>query len=157
MLDTLPKAIAMTLHILSAVVWVGGMFFAHLVLRPAANRMLEPPLRLPLMSQVLTLFFPWVWAAVVLLWATGFWLIFGFYGGMGKTAVYIHIMLTTAAVMTLIYIYIFLIPFPNLKQAVQERDFKQAGQHLARIRQTINTNLWLGLITIVVATAGRYI
>jgi len=39
-------AIAITLHTLSAVIWVGGMFFAHFALRPAANHLLEPPLRL---------------------------------------------------------------------------------------------------------------
>ena len=32
---------ALIVHILAAIVWVGGMFFAHQVLRPAAA-MLEP-------------------------------------------------------------------------------------------------------------------
>jgi uncharacterized membrane protein len=31
----LPMGIALALHVLSAVVWVGGMFFAYLCLRPA--------------------------------------------------------------------------------------------------------------------------
>ncbi len=40
--DTVAIAtIALTLHILSAVVWVGGMFFALLVLRPASG-LLDP-------------------------------------------------------------------------------------------------------------------
>jgi uncharacterized membrane protein len=150
-------AITMTLHILSAVIWIGGMFFAHIALRPAAATLLDPPLRLPLMSQVLGRFFPWVWVAIILLWATGLWLILGVYGGMGKTAIYIHIMLTIAALMTVLFAYIFFIPFLRMKQAVHQEDFKQAGQNLARIRQIIGTNLWLGLITIIVATAGRYI
>jgi len=150
-------AITMTLHILSAVIWVGGMFFAHIALRPVAANLLDPPLRLPLMSQVLARFFPWVWVAIVLLWATGLWLIFGVYGGMAKTAIYIHIMLTLAALMTVLFAYIFFMPFLRMKQALTHDDFKQAGQNLARIRQIINTNLWLGLITIIVATAGRYL
>ena len=33
---------AVSLHILAAIVWIGGMFFAVLVLRPAAGP-LEPP------------------------------------------------------------------------------------------------------------------
>ena len=37
-------SIALTLHLLSAVVWVGGMFAAYLCLRPAAGP-LEPPQR----------------------------------------------------------------------------------------------------------------
>ena len=45
-------AIAIALHLLAAVIWVGGMFFAYMALRPAAASLLEPPLRLPLWSQV---------------------------------------------------------------------------------------------------------
>jgi len=40
---------------------------------------------------------------------------------------------------------------------VSQKDFKLAAQYLATIRQLIVTNLWLGLITIIVAIAGRYI
>jgi uncharacterized membrane protein len=144
-------AIAISLHILSAVIWIGGMFFAHIALRPVVATLLEPPLRLPLMSQVLARFFPWVWVSVVLLWATGFWLIYS--GGM--LATYIHIMFTIAAVMTIIFAYIFLIPFPHLKQAVADKKFPEAGKNLDQIRQLIGINLVLGLITIIVATVGQ--
>ena len=150
-------AIAMTLHILSAVIWIGGMFFAHIALRPAAANVLEPPLRLPLMSQVLARFFPWVWVSIVLLWATGLWLIFGYYGGMGKTTMYVHIMLTLGAIMTILFMYIVFIPFPTMKQALAHGDFKKAGKNLGYIRPIIGINLLLGLIIIIVATAGRYI
>ena len=54
------------LHALAAVVWVGGMFFARLVLAPAAAS-LEPGPRLTLWSRVLGRFFPWVFAAIILL------------------------------------------------------------------------------------------
>ena len=57
---------ALILHILAAVVWVGGMFFAHQVLRPAAGA-LDPGPRLMLWERVLGRFFPWVIAAIVLL------------------------------------------------------------------------------------------
>ena len=45
-----------TLHVLSIIVWVGGMVFAHFFLRPAIAR-LEPPVRLRLMHEVLGRFF----------------------------------------------------------------------------------------------------
>ena len=57
---------ALIVHTLAAVVWVGGMFFAHQALRPAAAA-LDPPLRLPLWSRVFDRFFAWVIAAIVLL------------------------------------------------------------------------------------------
>ncbi len=149
-------AFALTLHILSTVIWVGGMFFAHMALRPVIATLLEPPLRLSLMSQVLSRFFPWVWLSVVLVWATGFWMIFGKFGGMASVGIYVHIMLTIALVMTIIYIYIFFIPFPSLQKNVADKNFPEAGKSLASIRQLIGINLWLGLIVIIVATAGRF-
>ena len=63
-------------HILSVVIWVGGMFFAYMALRPAAISTLEPPLRLQLWRQTFKHFFPWVWAAIITLLVTGFWMMF---------------------------------------------------------------------------------
>ena len=34
-----------TLHVLAALIWVGGMFFAWMILRPAAVAALEGPAR----------------------------------------------------------------------------------------------------------------
>jgi len=42
-------AIAAALHALAAIVWVGGMFFAHQCLRPALADQ-PPPLRLAVMA-----------------------------------------------------------------------------------------------------------
>lgn len=47
-----PFGIVYTLHVLSALVWVGGMFFAWMVLRPAAMKALEGPARLKLWVEV---------------------------------------------------------------------------------------------------------
>jgi len=149
-------AMTITLHILSVVIWVGGMFFAHMVLRPVAAHLLEPTLRIPLMLQVLGRFFPWVWIAIVLLWATGLWLIFGFYGGMAKTPISVHIMLTLGFIMTVVFVYIFFAPFQGMKERLAAKNFQKAGQYLATIRQLIAINLLLGLLTIIVATAGRF-
>jgi uncharacterized membrane protein len=150
-------ATAMTLHLLAVVIWVGGMFFAHNALRPIANTLLDPPLRLPLLSQVLGRFFVWVWLSVTLLWATGLWLILGYYGGLGKVAIAIHLMLTLAVIMTCLFWYIFFVPFPRLQQAVGQNNWPEAGKYLTIIRQIIATNLLLGLATIIVATVGKYL
>ncbi|HEY6898714.1 MAG TPA: hypothetical protein VI279_15765, partial [Rhodocyclaceae bacterium] len=57
------------LHVASVVVWVGGMFFAYMCLRPAAVELLEPPQRLRLWLGVFDRFFRWVWLAVALILA----------------------------------------------------------------------------------------
>ena len=66
-----PYAFVYSLHLLAALVWVGGMFFAWMVLRPAAVAALEAPPRLKLWLEVFPRFFYWVWAAVILVRITG--------------------------------------------------------------------------------------
>jgi uncharacterized membrane protein len=45
-----------TLHVLSIIVWIGGMVFVHFFLRPVVAE-LEPAVRLRLMHDVLGRFF----------------------------------------------------------------------------------------------------
>lgn len=148
--------VAITLHILSAVVWVGGMFFAWMALRPVAARLLEPPLRLPLWSQTFARFFPWVWAAIVLLPASGYWMIFETFEGMHNVGLHVHVMQLTGIVMIGIYLHVFFAPYRGLRRAIAAGDFPAAGRHLGVIRRLIGINLILGLITIVTATGGAY-
>ena len=148
--------LAITLHVLSAVVWVGGMFFAYMALRPAAASLLEPPRRLPLWSGTFARFFPWVWAAVVLLPASGYWIIFSSFEGMDNVGLHVDVMQVTGFVMIGIYLYIFFLPYQRMNQAITAGDFASAGKQLAVIRRLIGTNLILGLFTITVATGGAY-
>jgi uncharacterized membrane protein len=150
-------AIALTLHVLSAVIWVGGMFFAYVVLRPVAATLLEPPMRLPLWNQVFARFFPWVSVAVLVLLSTGLWMIFAVYGGMGSTRPYIHLMLTLGITMMAIYGHVFFVPYRRLQRAVAEQNWPEGGKQLGQIRTLIALNLCLGLLVIVVAVAGRYV
>lgn len=148
--------VAITLHILSAVVWVGGMFFAWMALRPVAARLLEPPLRLPLWSQTFARFFPWVWAAVVLLPASGYWMIFETFEGMQNVGLHVHVMQLVGIVMIVIYLHVFFAPYRGMNRAIAAGDFTAAGKHLTVIRRLIGINLVLGLITIIIATGGAY-
>ncbi len=147
---------AITLHILSAVIWVGGMFFAYMALRPVAAALLEPPLRLPLWSQTFARFFPWVWAAVILLPTTGYWMILWVFDGFANVRPYIHIMQGTGIVMILIFLHLFFVPYRRMNRAIAIKDFPAAGKQLAVIRRLIGTNLILGLFTITIATGGAY-
>ncbi|AOV18060.1 hypothetical protein BJI67_14200 [Acidihalobacter aeolianus] len=143
----------LTLHLLSAVVWVGGMFFAYVALRPAAVAVLEPPPRLRLWEATFARFFPWVWLAVILLLGTGLWMMFAFFGGM-KSAPYIHAMFGIGIVMMLIYAHIFFAPYRRLRQANAAENFAEGGRRLGQIRKLIGVNLMLGLVVIVIAGLG---
>ncbi len=149
-------AFAVTLHVLAVVVWVGGMFFAYMALRPAAATM-EPPQRLPLWSRTFARFFPWVWVAVLILPLTGYWMIFAVFGGFKHIGLYIHLMQGIGIVMIMIYLHVFFAPYRRLKEALMGNDFTEGARRLGQIRQLIGWNLLLGLSTIVIAVFGKHI
>lgn len=150
--------VAIPLHLLSAVIWVGGMFFAYMVLRPTAAVQLPPEQRLPLWMQVFRLFFIWVWVAIVTLLLTGFWMIhlLGGMGGVDGVGIHVHIMLLIGIFMMLIFMHVFFNPFKKLRWAVAEHDWIAGRNALTQIRKLVLLNLVLGLITIVVGASGRY-
>jgi uncharacterized membrane protein len=146
-----------TLHALSAVAWVGGMFFAYMALRPAAAKVLEPPERLTLWAHTFSRFFPWVWIAVVLLLLTGYGMLFLAFGGFAKAPGFIHIMQALGIVMVLIYLHLFFAPFKRLKNYVITQEWALAGAQLNQIRAMVGVNLIIGLVVVAVATGGRYL
>lgn len=151
-------SIIFTLHLIGAVIWVGGMFFAHMVLRPSAVEELEPPQRLALWVAVFGRFFFWIWIAVLTIIITGYWMIFDVFGGLiGLKAYYIQSMHVIGLVMSGIFIYIFFVPYQQLKTAVAEKNYPAGGVLMNKIRQLVTTNLLLGLITIIIASGGKYI
>jgi uncharacterized membrane protein len=149
-------AIALTLHILCAVIWVGGMFFAYVALRPAAA-MLEPAQRLPLWAQTFARFFPWVGVAVVVLPATGYWVIGEVFEGFDNAGGHVHVMQAIGWTMIVIFLYLYGVPYRRLRRTVTAGDWAGAGRHLGQIRRLVGVNLILGLVTIVTATGGRYL
>ncbi len=148
-------AILKTLHVLSIVVWVGGMFFAHFFLRPAVAS-LDAPLRLRLMRDVLARFFKAVLAVSVLTVVTGVWML----GRVAKQTVQaggnfeMPLAWTVMAVLGLVMFAIFLVIrfrfFKNLEQALVNSDAPAGAQSLQQIRRWVGINLFLGVVIIVV-------
>ncbi len=150
-------SISIALHLLSAVIWVGGMIFAHNSLRPAAVQVLEPPLRLELWVQVFRRFFVLVWLSIVILLASGYWMLFSYFGGFAGAGIHIHIMHGAGLLMVMIYLHVFFAPYRRLRQAVIIQDYPLAGAQLNRIRKLVGINILIGLLVITVASGGRYI
>jgi len=147
--------IALLFHVFGVTVWVGGMFFAYLALRPAAAT-LDPPHRLPLWQGTLRRFFNWVWAAVALIFASGIWMVL-LLGGLTAAPSHVRAMIAVGVVMTGIFIYVFFVPFKRLIAAVEAGNWKEGGSALGGIRKLVAVNLTLGLITIAIATAGSLV
>lgn len=143
-------------HLLAVLVWVGGMFFAYVVLRPAAVEVLEPPLRLRLWVSVFRRFFVWVWAAIALILASGFYMIY-VYGGFSQVGHHVHVMLLLGLAMTAIYVYVFYSGYRRLGALVATENWKAAGDTLSRIRQLIAVNLSLGILTVCIALLGAFL
>jgi len=147
--------IATTLHVLSVTLWVGGMFFAYMVLRPVAATQLEPPARLTLWSNIFKRFFPWVWISIGLILLTGFWMISSVFGGFASLPIYIKLMMYMGFGMMFIFLHVFFAPYRRLKQAVESQDWPTGGKKLAQIRILIGINVILGLCTIGMAMGGK--
>lgn len=150
-------SIAITLHLLSVVIWVGGMFFAYMALRPVAANLLEPPQRLTLWVGVFGKFFPWVWAAVLFILASGYWMLLGPFGGFAKAPLYVHAMNGLGLVMMAIFLHVYFAPYQRLRRAVSAQQWPEGGKQLAQIRVLVGVNTVLGLLIISIATAGKYL
>lgn len=140
-------------HITGVVIWVGGMFFAWMCLRPVAAAQLEPPLRLSLWAAVFRRFFPWVWVSVGAILGSGLHTIFSV--GMANAPLYWHVMMSLGLLMSGIFAFVVHSPYRALREAVAEQNWPQGGVALGWIRKLIGINLALGFLTIAVATLGH--
>lgn len=134
-------------HVLCAVLWIGGMFFAYVVLRPSLA-VLEAPQRLALHAQVFRRFFLVVWHAMPLIILTGLIMLFGYLGGMANAAWNIHAMLGLGLVMAAVFVAIVFGPYRRFSRS-DDRAAKVAA--LESIRKMIGINLILGIVTVVLA------
>ena len=146
--------ISILLHLLGAVIWVGGMFFAYVALRPVAAGLLAPPERLALWAGVFLRFFPWVWVAIVFLVFSGLFMLMRL-GGFPVVPWSVHAMFGTGVVMIAIFLYVYFSCLARLKRAVDAKEWKQGGEALASIRKLIAINLSLGLVEIVLGAVSR--
>lgn len=146
--------IALALHILSAVVWVGGMFFAYVCLRPSLCHY-DPKLRTTLWVAVLGRFFFWVRTAAAILLLSGAYMIWQL-GGMRAVGPYVHVMLALGLAMMAIYLHAYFAPFRRLQRAVANENYSYAAEQVNKIRALVGTNLYIGLLVVLIAAGGRY-
>jgi uncharacterized membrane protein len=147
--------IAVALHVLAALIWVGGLFFILLILRPASIR-IEPPQRFRLFAKVFSRYFPWVWGAIALLLITGYWMLFSRLGGFAEAGLHIQVMQVLGIAMMLIFGHLYHTPYKCFRAAVEEENWAKTNYQANRIRRALRWNLLLGLIVFIVATTGRY-
>ncbi len=144
-----------TLHVLSIIVWVGGMVFAHFFLRPAVAT-LEPPVRLRLMHEVLGRFFQAVLVASLLTLASGVWMLGRVArqvvqsGGNFQMPLAWTVMAVLGVLMVAVFFHIRFALYKRLGHAVAASDVAAGGAAMAQIRRWVSINLGLGVVVVVV-------
>jgi uncharacterized membrane protein len=147
--------VGVAFHTLAAVIWVGGMFFAYMILRPSVSS-LEPLIRLPLWQRAFSRFFAWVWLSVAVLLLSGFGMVLLGLGGFLAVGAYVRAMMALGIAMVIIYTYLYFVPWQRFRRAVSIEDWPAANAALQRMRFIVGVNLVLGLVTVTVGASGRY-
>ncbi len=140
------ELLAKFLHLIGAIIWLGGMAFMLWALRPVASVQLQPPARLPLLASVMARFFGAVWASVGLLLITGAYML-GLVG-MKSAPIGWHLMMGIGVLMFALFGHLYFGPFRRLKRAVALADWPQAGQQMTRIHPLVVVNFVLGWLAI---------
>ena len=146
-------ALAYSLHVLAALIWVGGMFFAWMILRPAAIKALEGPARLKLWVEVFQRFFVWVWIAVAVLPISGVGLLQMRFNGFETAPRYVQIMMGLYIVMVALFIRIQSLQLPELRKAVEAQGWADGAAVMGKIRRLVGCNLIVGLVLVAIAAA----
>lgn len=148
-------SIALGLHALAAVVWVGGMAFAYAFVRPAAGA-LDGPVRQDLWRGVFARFFPVVWACVIVLLVTGYYMLLAGRGGFAGAGTHVHLMQGLGILMMLIFAHVYAAPWRRFRRAVDQGDRAAGARQIETIRRFVAVNLVLGIAVVAIASSGRY-
>lgn len=140
-------------HLAAAIFWMGGMGFMVLAMRPSMAEQLAPPQRLPLMAAVLGRFFAVVAVSIVVLLATGAFMLAS--SGMAKAPPGWHAMLGLGVVMMLLFGHLFFSPYRQLKRAVASADWSEGGRRAGQITLLVKINLGLGWLAIAAVLLWR--
>ena len=148
-----------TIHLLSVIVWVGGMVFAQFFLRPAVAK-LEAPERVRLMHDVLGRFFNAVLVAAVLALGSGLWMMGRVGRGAAQSGVKVSmplewiVMAVLGVVMLGIFGHIRFALYKRLTAAVTAAAWPAGGAALASIRTWVMVNLAIGVVVVAVTLMG---
>lgn len=137
-------------HLVAAILWMGGMAFMLLALRPAALAVMDPQSRARLMGAVWRRFFLIVIVSIVALFTTGTNLYTTAFRatkaatGSGSVPLGWNLMLVIGIVMMLIFGHIYFAGFRQFKRAVAAAEWPVAAKAAAQIQTLVLVNFVLG-------------
>lgn len=134
------------LHLAAGVVWLGGMAFMLLALRPSLSALESPAQRLPLLATVLRRFFALVWIAIVALLASGFYML-GHAGAQATPAGW-HAMAGIGTLMCLVFGHLYFALYRPMVRAIAVADWPAAGRRANTIARLVMVNFVLGWLAV---------
>jgi uncharacterized membrane protein len=143
------RNVLLAVHLLSAVIWVGGGFYAIVVLRPALA-LLDAGPRLQVQMQTLKKLFFYIWHAMPLMILTGWGMVFLAWGGFAALPLSINAMQGLGILMALIFAYTFFDPWKRVQRAV-----RPTPEMVTRVRNLVTLNVILGVVTITAGALGH--
>jgi uncharacterized membrane protein len=149
-------ALALILHLVAINVWVGGTFFAIVILGRAI-RNVDNAQQLLLWRLVFKRFFTWAWIAVIIILSSGTWMVHSVYGGFGRIPIYVMLMGILALLMITVFVFIYFGPYRQFKQLVTMNSIDSCLQKLTIIRFAGIINMVLGLCIVVIIGSGPYL
>ncbi len=128
------------LHIFFAIVWIGGMVYSLLFLKPSLKELPNEDQRHKLLRSVFSKFFPAVWLSILVLFITGMGLWHGYRRDFSENPLF-HTKLFLFALMILVFTYIYFFLFRKNK--------------LSHIPNLILVNLLFGIFILLIITYIR--
>ncbi|OUR70829.1 hypothetical protein A9Q76_06420 [Arcobacter sp. 31_11_sub10_T18] len=148
-------ALIVFLHVISAVIWVGGMIAIRFAVHYSMQNILEPKIKLGRTLENLKRFFNMLLPFIALLLITALILIFGLEFKDTPLNKFVHMKESIWIAMTLIYITVY-VKRNKAQKAFDEEDFKEAKKQLAPIAKIyIPLNIFLGLVAIYLGVTLR--
>ena len=146
---------AQGIHSVAVVILVGGLFRGYMAVSPMSGDYTKSS-GLQLAQGALRRFFPWVWVSFLVLFVSGYVVMFATYASFAAAPLYINLMQAIGWVMIVFFVWLFYGPWLAFKRAADTQDLQAAAAHLNRIRQIVLVNLPLGLIVVVIAGTGPF-
>jgi len=148
-------ALIVFLHVISAVIWVGGMIAIRFAVHYSMQNILEPKIKLGRTLENLKRFFNILLPFIALLLITALILIFGLEFKNTPLNKFVHMKESIWVAMTLIYITVY-IKRNKAQESFDKEDFKEAKKQLAPIAKIyIPLNIFLGLVAIYLGVTLR--
>lgn len=136
------------LHLIAAIVWMGGMSFMIFALRPAALATLEPQPRALLMAAVWQRFFNIVLGAIVILFASGGHLYGTVFKASGGVPLGLNVMLGLGLLMFAVFGHVRFAGFRKFQRAVAAGEWPVAARAAGLIQRLVMLNFVLGWLAI---------